>query len=173
MERLDRKSAIQLFNSPKKTLKYLDKVLAKDKTELFIKATEPGFYSLFDETKTEVCSADNVYTCLVGLLHQNYGVGKSNMPAWACPEGQKEEEFSSILAEVEKQNKFTNLEKGLDRGGVFHYSSESESVTFKMPDDFNFNNNNITFRCDNFSDGIGQMDGILSLLVMAHTSQEQ
>ena len=162
MERIKEKLAIEIFNSPKRTLKLLDKTLKKDETEIFITSQEQGSYSIFDKDNLEVCMTNSVYNSLIGLLYFNYGVGKSDLPTWAMPQG--ENNFENLLDKVETQtDKFLNLEKAIDAGGTFYYNSSKDIASFKLPEEINFEQN-IAFRCACFSEGIEQMNSLLSVL---------
>ena len=172
MDKINQKDAIEIFSSPKKTMKLLDKYLKKDEAEIFITSQQQGFYSLFDKDKFEVCTSSSVYNSLIGLLYYAYGVGKSDNPLWAMFEGENENNFENMLENVESPNNmFSTLERAIDSGGTFYYNSSKNLASFKLPEELNFNQD-IVIKSSTFSDCIHQMDSTLSVLAYENNLEQ-
>lgn len=164
METITQKEAINIFSSPKKTIKLLEKTLKSEDVEFYIASKQKGIYSIFDKGELEICSQNSVYNCLVGLLYFRYGVGKVNIPTWAMSNYERQYDFEKILSKVDSSNNmFSSLQKNIDEGGVFYYSSSKNVSSFKMPENFNFRNG-LVINCASFSDGITEIDSMLSVL---------
>ena len=75
---------VELFSSPKKVFKTLDKTLAKQGYEFLIKAEEEGKYGIFTpDSSRSIATEDDVFKTCMGLLYFEYGVGKPNdVPSW-------------------------------------------------------------------------------------------
>ena len=163
MEKINSQSAVEIFNSPKKTFRLLDKIFKRDGSKLSIYSQGNGIYSVVDDLNTEVCSTNSVYNCLVGFLYFNYGIGKTSNPNWLKTDNEDNDRFDEMLGKINDYHGFSKLEKTLDKGGSFHYNSEQSSVSFKLPEEYGFSQD-VAFRCSSFSDGLEQMETTLAMI---------
>ena len=169
MERIDKKSAVELFNSPKRFFKALDKTFQKNGTEFYLVSDGKDNYGIYDSERDLICSTDSVYNCLVGLAYFSYGYGKNPLPSWARPANTTEEEFDSLLESVNStQPPFDNIESTLDKGGVFYYNTNESSVAFKLPSCYSFCQD-VVFRCRDIQHGLCEMEAYMSILNQNNT----
>ena len=168
------KEAIEFFNTPKKVYKFLDKVFDKEEICFFIGKSKDN-YTIINEDLETLSSSQSVYKCFVGLLHSSYGVGKQNtLPAWATTLEQQEFERDNLLQHVDETiGNVSSIQKIIDQGGLVRYSSFDGENNFavNMPNEYEFSEN-LVVKDDSFSEGLSQLDSVLSTLIKAQAPQQ-
>ena len=161
--------AIELFSSPKKTFKAIDKTFVKSSQEYIVKALDPDQFALFssDDTFRPICVTDDVYKTFCGAMYFEYGVGKETLlPSWAGTGRQTEDTWENILGNIDVQSQFKDVNKALNNGASLYYNHQAgESVsTFVITNPYNENFAAKTqVRATSFADGLQEMNSIASL----------
>lgn len=166
--------AIEFFNTPKKVYKALGKIFSDEEVGFFIGKSKEG-YVLFDDCLKAQLVAPSVYKCFVGILYDNYGIGKQNsLPAWMLTEEQKEYEREGIMDNVDNTiGNTSSIGKILDQGGLLHFDSTNGSSNFavNMPKPYGFIDN-LVVRDSNFSDGVNQLNSVLGAIYQPQFNEQ-
>lgn len=162
--------AVELFSSPKKTLKALDKTFSKESYEFILKAQDKNSFAVYSSGEKEpICVVDDTLKAFMGVLYFEFGVGKQDLlPSWAMPEGAVEDNWNKINSELEVNttDMFSNLNAALNNGSTLYCSnlSNDKNHSFLLTNPFNENfADRIVINSKNFSDGLIESNSIAGL----------
>ena len=160
-DKLNTKQTVELFSSPKKVFKTLDKTLSKQSYEFLIKAQDKGMYGIYTpDSQFPIVVQDDILKTCMGLLYFEYGIGKQdNMPSWLMPQGYTEDKWNEIVSQVETPliSPLQSLNSFLDTGSSVYLTSSAQDKNTTVVLTNNFNDNfaqHISFKTSSFSDGL-------------------
>lgn len=160
------KEAVTIFSSPKKALKYLDKVLSNERYEYILKANNKDSFAVYSsESNNPICVANDVLKVLEGVLFFEFGVGKQDLlPSWAMPSGFIEEKWQQLCKDVETDSAsiFSSLNTALNIGSTLYCSNlQNSKPSFVLTNPFNENYaDKIVINSSSFSDGLVQCESM-------------
>ena len=179
-EKINSQQAVQLFSSPKKVFKTLDKALSKQNYEFLIKAEEKGMYGIYTpDSQSPIVLQDDVLKTCMGLLYFEYGIGKQDtMPSWLMPQGYAEDKWNEIISQVESPptSPLQSLNNFLDTGSSVYLTSSMQDKNTTVVLTNNFNENfakNISFKTPSFSDGLMEANAMANQCLVSVSTLEE